>query len=67
MLIEGIEWVGDRIHIRLFDLDGSHETIVMYPSEALDIYGWLLQNYDKLIRMNDVHIKALQNKKGVSE
>lgn len=62
MLIEenGIEWVGDRVQIRLFDLDGSHETIFLYPAEALDILGWLTQERDKLLRINAQHIKAVQ-------
>ncbi len=58
MLVDCIEWVDERVHIHLFDLDGSHETIVMYPAEALDILGWLWQEKDKLLRLNAVHLEA---------
>ena len=60
MLIDRIEWVDERVHIHLFDLDGSHETIVMYPAEALDILGWLLQEKEKLLRLNAAHLEAMQ-------
>ncbi len=60
MLVERIEWVDERVHIHLFDLDGSHETIVMYPAEALDILGWLLQEKEKLLRLNAAHLEAMQ-------
>ncbi len=60
MLIDRIEWVDERVHIHLFDLDGSHETIVMYPAEALDMLGWLWQEKDKLLRLNAAHLEAMK-------
>lgn len=64
MLIEehGIEWVGERIQLRLFDLDGSHETIFLYPAEAIDLLGWLMQEKDKLLMLNTKHIEDIQRR-----
>lgn len=50
MLVRGIEWVGERVHIHFYDTDGSNETVVLLPSEALDILIWLQQNREKLLK-----------------
>ncbi len=62
MLIDRIEWVGDRVHVHLFELDGRHETMVLYPSEALGLLKWLVQEQAKLLRMNEQRIEALLRK-----
>ena len=62
MLLEDIKWVGERVHLHFYDLDGSRETIILYPSEALDILGWLLQEQPKLLQVNAAHIEELQRR-----
>lgn len=62
MLIKGIEWVGERVHIHFFDVDGSHETVILFPSEALDLLGWLLQEKDTLLRLNAQHLEEIRRK-----
>lgn len=62
MLIESIEWVGERVHIHFFDVDGSHETVILFPSEALDLLGWLIQERDTLLRLNAKQLEQIQRR-----
>jgi hypothetical protein len=56
MLVERIEWIGERIVIHLFDIDGSHETICLYPDEALAVLHWLQQQEKQLLALYEQYI-----------
>ena len=64
MLIRDIEWVGDRVHLHFFDVDGSHETMVLFPAEALDIRDWLVRETPELLRLNAEHLHEIRKEAG---
>jgi hypothetical protein len=66
MLVQGIEWIGERVHIHLFDTDGRHETVILYPAEALDILGWLHMQHKELLRLNEKHLDEIRREENVS-
>jgi len=65
MLLRDIELVGGRVHIHFNDVDGSHETIVLLPAEALDLSGWLLQVQPELLRLNAHDLEEIRRKDNV--